>query len=446
MKIDMPEQVKYIIEKLKNNDCEAYVVGGCVRDSLLGREPKDWDITTPCNPYKVMRIFEKEGYTVIPTGIKHGTVTVVIDDVNYEITTYRSDGKYTNGRKPDEVHFTNSLSKDLARRDFTINAMAYNDEKGLIDYHDGLIHLQEKIIKCVGNPHKRFKEDELRKLRAIRFACTLGFDVDDEAMRAIMTKVGRIYKLSSERIRSEFDKILLSDNACKGLRVLYHTGILSVIMPEFARCYGFEQKNVHHDKDVFEHTLSVIKNTPKDLEMRLSALFHDIGKPNTFSIGEDGQGHFYNHANESCAIATKIMRRLKYDNKTIKYVRLLVMKHMIPADIGRTGIKRLLVKMGEEHMFKLTGLVIADRLASASEYSYYDDIIKIENMVKEILVEEEPMSISDLEINGYTMLELGYKPSKEMGIVMKEMLELVMNDASLNTAEYLTEYAKNKLN
>ena len=352
IKIEVPSDVNRILELLYFYGYDAYIVGGCVRDSILNRTPNDWDICTNCSPEKMLDIFSS--FKVIPTGLKHGTVTVVINNENYEVTTYRIDGEYIDGRHPESVVFTNELKEDLRRRDFTINAMAYNDKVGLVDYYGGIQDISNKIIKCVGKPLERFSEDYLRMLRAIRFSTQLGYALDINTHKAIEQLSKNINSVSSERIREELNKILMSDVPSQGFKLLKNTEILKHIIPELEICVGFQQHNPHHNKDVFNHILSVIDNTENDLILRLSALFHDIGKPETFSLDEEGIGHFYGHNVKSSDVTKKVMKRLKYDNKSIEQVAVLVKEHMSNYDhIKDKTIKRLINFLQRRSEFRI---------------------------------------------------------------------------------------------
>jgi tRNA nucleotidyltransferase (CCA-adding enzyme) len=437
MQIRIPKQVEYIIQQLNENGYEAYIVGGCVRDSLLNREPKDWDITTNATPLQVKDIFTK----TIDTGLQHGTVTVMIDKVGYEVTTYRIDGNYSDSRRPDSVVFTTSLKEDLARRDFTINAMAYNHKDGLIDYYEGLKDIKQNIIRCVGNPINRFREDALRMMRCIRFTCQLNFSIDFDTFKSINKLNDTIIKISQERIREELNKILVSNYASKGIRKLHYSGLLKYIMPELDLCYGFEQNNSHHDKTVFEHILSVVDNSPSKLDIRLSALLHDIGKPKCYTVDETGEGHFYQHHIDSEIIAREILTRLKYDNKTIDKVCILVREHMSRYDFLRNkNTKKFINRVGVENLEDLFELQIADIKGSSKEYQNFDNILKLKEECQRILNEKQPLSIKDLNINGCNLMKLGYKEGKDIGNKLKELVELVLENPELNTKEELMKF------
>lgn len=434
MKINIPKNVKFILDLLNKNGYEGYIVGGCVRDSLLNREIHDWDITTNATPLQVKNIFKK----TIDTGIQHGTVTVMIDKEGYEVTTYRIDGDYSDNRRPDNVEFTTSLKEDLARRDFTINAMAYNKYEDLQDYFSGLEDMELQTIRCVGNPIDRFNEDALRMLRAIRFASQLEFLIHSNTFNAITILKSNIKNVSAERIREELSKILLSNKPSYGLKLLYNSGLLSIILPELANCYNFDQRNVHHDKDIFEHILSVVDNTPKKLDLRWSALLHDVAKPLCFELDENSIGHFINHHKLGADISRDILQRLKFDNKTIDKVCLLVYEHMSRYDKLRTpNTKKFINRVGVENLNDLFELQIADIKGCAEAYQNFDNVLKLKEECQRILNEQQPLSIKDLKVNGYDLMNLGYKEGKDIGNKLKELLELVLENPELNTKEEL---------
>ncbi|MCJ7691441.1 MAG: CCA tRNA nucleotidyltransferase, partial [Clostridiaceae bacterium] len=302
----IPADVKIILDTLKNNGYESYIVGGSVRDFVMGLSmPKDYDIATSAMPEEIIRLFLK----TIPTGIKHGTVTVMLNGEGYEVTTYRIDGQYLDNRRPEAVTFVSNLKEDLARRDFTINALALNVEDDVIDYFGGLDDLADKIIRAVGEPNKRFQEDALRMLRAIRFAARLEFHIEEKTLEAIKVNCNLILNISSERIRDELSKMLLSNNSGVALRLLEETKLLGFILPELQKAVGFNQLNPHHDKDIFNHTLSVVENCPLSLNLRVAALLHDIAKPDCFTLDKSGVGHFYGHDKKSVMLTQQILKR-----------------------------------------------------------------------------------------------------------------------------------------
>ncbi len=443
--IKLPSYIRNIINILNIYQYEAYVVGGAVRDTLLGKEPKDYDIVTSAKPDKVIDIFEKLNYQVIPTGLKHGTVTVLIDNNPVEITTFRVDGKYSDNRRPDSVTFVKTLEEDLNRRDITINAMAYHPDLGIIDYFGGESFLRQKCIKTVGNASERFKEDALRMMRAIRFSCQLDFKIEQYTFEGIQINAELIKNVSIERIRDELVKILLSDNSVKGIKLLNKSGLLEFILPEMNKCIGFDQHNPNHNKDVFKHTLKVLDSTPKNLEIRLAALLHDIAKPITFSIGEDGMGHFYNHHMKGYDMTLDILKRLKFDNQTVENVSKLVKEHMSRYPHVRNGsIKRLINRVGIDNIDNLINLQIADIIGSNPPFDF-KNVIELKEEINRILNTEEPLSVKDLEISGYDLMQLGMKPGKQMGIALNELLEKVLENPELNTKNHLIEEAKSLL-
>jgi len=420
--INLPAEVEEIIKTLNNGGFEAYVVGGCVRDSLLGREPKDWDIATNAIPEVVMELFDN----TIPTGLKHGTVTVLISGESFEITTYRTEEGYFDNRHPEVVKFVTSLVEDLARRDFTFNAIAYNPRIGLVDNFGGQIDLKNKEIKCVGSPNKRFGEDALRMIRAIRFASQLGFNIEYSTFEAIKTNKNLIKNISQERIRDELCKILLSDHPKFGLVTLQISGLLEIILPELYDCVDFDQHNEHHDKNVFDHILAVINNIPNNLIIRL-----------VFSIDENGNGHFYQHHMRSMDIAEEVLKRLKFDNETIGRVSTLVKEHMSRFEHLRTGnIKRFINRVGIENLDLLFELQIADIKGSKPPYDF-SEIIKLKEECKRIIDEKQPLTVKDLAINGHDLMALGYKQGKDIGTILTKLLELVIENPELNIKEKL---------
>ncbi len=436
----IPESAKYILDVLKNNEHSAYLVGGCVRDSLLGKEPKDYDIATSARPEEVKSLFDK----VIPTGEKHGTVTVMIDKEPFEITTFRKDGNYSDGRRPDGVEFTKTIEEDLSRRDFTINAIAYDGEK-YIDPYSGVNDLQKyKMIRCVGKPEERFTEDALRMLRCVRFSSRLSFEISPLTYHGLWFNSNLIENVSVERIREELCQILLTEKPSYGLGVMERTGLLDYIIPELVDCVGFDQRNPHHDKTVFEHILSVVDDSPMDLNVRLAALFHDIAKPQTFTVDENGKGHFYNHHIVGADVTEDIMKRLKFDNKTIEQVVKLVRYHMDRyAHLRTPKVKKFINRVGIENLDKLFELQIAD-IRGSKEPHDFSGVLKLKEDVEKVLDEKQPLSLKDLAISGRDLMEIGIQQGKDMGRILNELLEMVLEDEKLNTKEQLLSVVKEK--
>lgn len=442
MKIQTPEKVDLILETIKDHGYESFIVGGCVRDSLLGKIPKDWDITTNATPDRILEIFRNNGYKIIPTGLKHGTVTVVVEGEHYEITTYRIDGLYEDNRRPSSVEFTSNIKEDLSRRDFTINAMAYNHYEGLIDYFNGYDDLQKKSVRCVGDPNNRFQEDALRMMRAIRFTAQLGFSLHPTTKSAILDNAYLLENISKERIRDEFSKIIILDHPSIYIVDMISLDLMKYIVPEIYECIGFEQHNPNHDKDVFDHIMNVMDHTENDLILRLSALFHDIGKPHTFTIDEKGISHFYMHHLKSADIAEEVMKRLRYDNKSIEQVVILVREHMSRYEKLRVrNTKRFINRVGIENLDRLFKLQIADINGSACRDDI-SNILELKEEVERVLNEKQPLSVKDLEINGYDLLQLGIPQGKEIGETLNELMEAVLDRPELNDRVKLIELVK----
>lgn len=439
MKINLPEKVSRIIHTLQANGYEAYAVGGCVRDSILGREPDDWDITTSATPLETKALFAR----TFDTGIEHGTITVLIDKDAFEVTTYRVDGKYEDSRHPSEVTFTRCLQEDLLRRDFTINAMAYNDEEGLVDIFGGIEDLNNKTIRCVGNAEARFGEDALRILRAVRFAAQLGFEIEEETREGIVKLAPTLANISAERIQVELIKMLVSPNPSL-LRTAYELGITKVILPEFDEMMKTEQETPHHIYSVGEHTLKAIETIRPDKVLRLTMLFHDIAKPMMKTIDANGVAHFKMHDVEGVEMTKSILRRLKFDNDTLGKVTKLVQYHdyRIPAEPKR--VRKAMNKIGEDLFPYYLEVRTADTMAQ-SEYMREEKLQNIRDMEKcyqEILEKQECVSLKDLAISGSDLIANGMKPGKEIGYVLNSLLEKVIENPELNTRETLLELRK----
>jgi len=360
--IQMPEKVKYIIETIQAAGFEAYAVGGCVRDSILGRVPDDWDITTSAEPSQVKELFRR----TIDTGLQHGTVTVMLDKEGFEVTTYRIDGKYEDGRHPTEVTFTACLEEDLKRRDFTINAMAYNEQDGLVDIFGGMEDIEKKIIRCVGDPEARFGEDALRIMRAVRFSAQLGYEIEEKTKRAIIKLAPTLKQISAERIQVELMKLLVSPNP-DYIELAYETGITKVIFPEFDKAMECEQNTKHHCFTVGRHIVETLKQVPADKVYRLGMLLHDIGKPGTKTTDEEGKDHFHGHAVAGEEMAKEILRRLKFDNDTIYKVTKIVRYHDYGIGVCPTkkSVRKAINKIGEDIYPYMFAVRKADILAQS---------------------------------------------------------------------------------
>ena len=435
MQITIPEKANQIIMRLSEAGYEAYVVGGCVRDAILGRRAADWDITTNARPGEVKALFPR----TIDTGIQHGTVTVLSGREGFEVTTYRIDGEYQDGRHPSQVIFTPSLTEDLKRRDFTINAMAYNDTEGLIDIFGGMEDLKEGRIRCVGDPKERFTEDGLRILRAVRFSAQLDFEIEDQTREAIREFAPGLSRISAERIQTELVKLLTSDHP-ETFRILYDTGITSVILPEFDACMETPQNHPHHCCCVGEHTLLALKAIEADKVLRLSALLHDIGKPGTHSRDVQGVDHFYGHGEAGAELAGRILRRLKFDNDTISRVKHLVRFHDYrQIGPGLRGVRRAVFRIGKDFFPDYLKLRRADILAQnpLGQQEKLLELQTVEELYGQILKEQDCLSLKDLAVTGRDLMEAGMEPGPGLGEVLKGLLELVVEHPEYNTKEYL---------
>ena len=434
MKIILPEKVNRIIHMLQENGFEAYAVGGCVRDSILGREPDDWDITTSATPIETKALFSR----TFDTGIEHGTITVLIDKDAFEVTTYRVDGKYEDSRHPSEVTFTRSLREDLLRRDFTINAMAYNDAEGLVDVFGGMNDLREKRIRCVGNARARFGEDALRILRAVRFAAQLGFEIEEDTRKGITELAPTLANISAERIQVELIKMVTSPNP-ELLRTAYELGITKVILPEFDAMMTTTQENPHHKYSVGEHTLKAIGQVPADRVLRLAMLFHDIGKPAMKKIDANGVAHFKKHDIYGAEMTKLILRRLKFDNDTMNKVARLVQYHDYRMPAEPKNVRRAMNKIGEDLFPYYLEVRMADTLAQ-SEYlkeEKLQNIRDVRSRYEEILEKNECVSLKTLAVTGSDLIADGMKPGKEIGEILNKLLEYVLEHPEANEKETL---------
>ena len=442
MKINLPRKVLMIINNLQLHGYEAYAVGGCVRDSILARRPEDWDITTSARPEEIKKLFRR----TVDTGIEHGTVTVLLGKDSYEVTTYRIDGVYEDSRHPKEVRFTNKLEEDLRRRDFTINAMAYNDDVRLVDVFGGMQDLNHHLIRCVGDPAERFSEDALRILRAVRFSAQLDFPIEAGTAKAVRELAPALEKISAERIQTELVKLLISPHPEK-IRDAYELGITKVILPEWDAMEGVEQNTPHHKYDVAQHTLHSLKNVKRDKILRLTMLFHDMGKPSVKTTDGKGQDHFKGHALVSEEIARKVMRRLKFDNDTVKKVTRLVCYHDYRTEATPKNVRRAMNRIGVD----LFPYYLAVRMADVKAQSPYQRREKIENIIamreiyQKVLIEEECVTLRQLAVSGRDLMELGMKPGREMGSMLSELLEYVIDDPARNNKETLRAYVIEKI-
>ncbi len=434
MLIHLPEEVKVILHTLQGAGCEAYAVGGCIRDSLLGRTPDDWDITTSARPEETKALFGK----TIDTGIQHGTVTVMRHGRGYEVTTYRVDGEYEDGRHPKEVTFTASLEEDLKRRDFTVNAMAYNEEDGLVDLFGGRQDLERKIIRCVGEANERFEEDALRIMRAVRFSAQLGFTIEEQTKEAIRGHADRLRQVSAERIQMELTKLVTSPNP-DFLRIAWETGITAVVLPEFDRLMEQPQNNPHHCFSVGEHTLHAMRAVRPDKCLRLAMLLHDVAKPLCLNTDEAGIDHFHGHAQKGERIAAQILKRLRYDNHTTELVSRLVKWHDAAIEPEKKAVRRAASRMGKD-LFPLILEVKAADLAAQSDYRRAEKqewLEQLRGLYEEIEREGDCLTIKDLAVNGRDLMRAGMEPGPQLGRTLQGLLEIVLEDPEKNTKEYL---------
>lgn len=442
IKIQIPEEANELIHALQKNGYEAYVVGGCVRDSILNRPVHDWDICTSATPEETLEVFKDK--RIIPTGLKHGTITVVNGKGQYEITTFRTDGEYSDNRRPDSVTFVKELYEDLYRRDFTINAMAYNDEVGLVDPFNGMKDIDNQVIRCVGNPIDRFNEDGLRIMRAIRFSAQLDFAIENSTEVVLSLLARNLYNISAERISDELRKIMSSSRPSV---IMEHMEVLERIIPEFATCIGFEQNNPYHDLTVDKHTwLALFLGETDNLYVNLALLFHDISKPECYTEDQDGIGHFYDHPEESARIADRVMRRLKFDNYTRESVVELVKYH--DAEISPTprNVKKWLNRLGEEQFRRLLWVKEADIKAQKREYrdERLEKLQKIVEILEEVAFDDTTcFSLKDLAINGEDVMRIvGIKQGTEVGEWLNKALEKVIDGEIKNDREELLTWIR----
>ena len=444
MIITLPKDVSRIIKTLTDAGYEAYAVGGCVRDSLLGRIPADWDITTSALPKDVKRLFRR----TVDTGIQHGTVTVMFKMKAYEVTTYRIDGNYSDGRHPDSVTFASDLEEDLKRRDFTINAMAYNEDHGIVDIFGGEADLKEKIVRAVGEAEERFNEDALRIMRAFRFAAQLGFKIDSGTCKAAAALAENLNRVSAERIRIELTKLAVSPHP-ELIGEMYRAGITKYFIPEFDAAMECTQNNIHHRFNVGEHILESMKSFGKSEELsdkefeyvRLALLFHDLGKCKCKTTDGEGIDHFHGHANVSENICRNIMRRLKFDNDTIKTVCALVLYHDVKPEPTPSSVRRAMNKMGGE-VFRLLFCVQNADIMGQSDYKRQEKLEKLQalqEVYEQVVQAGDPITIGDLAIKGSDLKEMGVMPGPVMGEILRKLLEQVLEDPSCNTKQALKE-------
>ncbi|MCL2276857.1 MAG: HD domain-containing protein [Treponema sp.] len=439
--------LKEIASIFNKNKKEIYLVGGAVRDTLMGKKIHDWDLTTDAPPDVVTAIVKNAGGKVVPTGIKHGTVTIFYKKHSAEITTFRTESGYSDGRRPDQVNYASDINEDLSRRDFTMNAIALRLPSGeIVDPFNGAKDIKAKIIRCVGNAGERFNEDGLRPLRAVRFASALGFRIEENTKDAIKSALNVCEKVSKERVRDEIEKILGSPVPSAGFRLMEETGLLKLCLKELDDCRGIEQKGFHKF-DVLDHLLlacdyAALKNY--SLEVRLASLFHDIGKPAARDKDELGVFTFYRHEEISERMCRKILNRLRYSNEVIHKTCLLVKEHMFNYQETWTdsAVRRFIARIGEENLRSVFDLRSCDTYAFSGVENKYFSLSSFSDRIEELLAGDHAFSLKDLAVNGSDLMEIGVPAGKMLGVILKELLETVLDDPAQNTKEALLLIAK----
>lgn len=434
--INLPESVKTAIDTLKQCGHRAYIVGGCVRDSIRGVIPSDWDICTSATPDAIISAFSE--YTTIKTGIAHGTVTVLINNTPLEITTFRIDGEYQDMRHPQSVSFTDSLELDLSRRDFTVNAIAYSPEDGIIDPFNGKKDIENKTIRCVGKADLRFSEDALRLLRALRFSSVLSFSIEIETAKSIHRNAHLLSKIAIERVNSEFTKLICGIDAKNVLSEF--RDVISIVIPELEKTFDFCQHTKYHIYDVWNHTLHALNNISPTPVLRLSMLFHDIGKPLCFTQDSDGTGHFYGHPKVSTEIAHSTLHRLRYDNQTIERVCTLIKYHDSDIICQKKYILRWLNKIGIENFIDLLKVKEADNKAQNPEFSYIEKINELRALYHSINEKDVCFSTNHLSVNGHDLINAGITEGRKIGIILNDLLNVVIEEKLPNEKNSLLSY------
>lgn len=447
----LPHAVQFILDEFQSAGSVGYIVGGCVRDALLGKEPNDWDICTPLTPDEVKDVFKE--FQVIDTGIKHGTVTVIVDKVPYEITTFRTDGEYSDGRHPDNVTFTKSLEEDLARRDFTINAMAYNEAVGLVDIFGGCFDLRHGIIRCVRNPEERFEEDALRILRAMRFAACLGFSIEEDTANAMNDLRENLNSVSKERISSELMKMFSTTDSDSLSRIMWaHAEIFGEIIPEL-QMLPFKTNSVFQRFDIYSHTVEAMRTTTNDPIVRMAILFHDIGKP-YFENDSTNNGH----CGKSVEISKDIMKRLRFENNVVREVAQLIERHEYHTKLyaedrkaisegSMFQLRKAIHEIGFEQSIRLIAVCRANVKAHSflDMWRYLTTLDIAEKMLYQIKNSNECCDLKSLQISGIDLLELGVKPGKDIGRILNELLEVVMLHPYMNQHNWLLKIAEERM-
>lgn len=440
---ELPIEIKEILDKIEEHNFTAYLVGGAVRDFLLGKIPSDYDISTSAKPNEIEEIFKN--YIENLLGKEFGTITIRYKSYRVEITSYRIEKPYIKNRKPSRVIFTEDLHEDLARRDFTINAMALSSRGDIIDIFSSREDLKNKLIRSVGDPRLRIREDALRILRAIRFSGQLNFKIEENLYKEIEKNRDLLNNISKERIASEFNKILLSDKPSISLNLMKDSGLLEVLFPSLYNTVGYDQKSSYHEYSLFDHILKTVDGTRPELSLRLAGLFHDVGKPLTLSFDENNQAHYYNHDKVSASIAEKVLKEYNYSNSLIEKVKLLILDHMkVSENLNDKGLKRQIKRVGKENIFDLYNLLIADRLATSKNRDVdflKDRITRIENL----LSEDDGFTKKDyLKVNGKDIIKLGFKEGKLIGDILVYLNDLVIDNPSLNEKGKLLKIIEDK--
>ncbi len=438
--IRIPEQARAAIERLEANGFETWATGGCVRDCLLGRPPHDWDLCTVATPAQMKEVFS--GERLLETGMAHGTLTLLSDNLPLEITTFRVDGVYSDGRRPDSVKYVTRIRDDLGRRDFTIGAMAWHPERGLCDPFGGQQDLRNGILRAVGDPDTRFREDGLRILRGVRFVSKLGLSVEPETASAMERQLSMLDHVSKERIRDELNGILCGRYVCRALRDF--VPVLCYVLPELSPMHGCEQQNPHHLYDVWEHSIRAVGQVPASPPLRLAMLLHDSGKPSCKSVDANGVGHFYGHPKASADIAERIVHRLHYSNADTETILQLVGLHDIP--LGKNGkqVRRRLAHIGETRFRELLQIKKGDTVGQETHPEYIKELCDTEKLLNDILAQDACFSLRQLAVNGYDMLDLGLS-GPEVGNMLRILLDAVLDEKIKNEKAALISFAFNQM-
>ncbi len=441
--MQLPQYVSEVLQRLEQQGYTAYAVGGCVRDSLLGLAPHDWDLCTDALPWDVVRVFN--GYKVIETGLQHGTVTVLADGHPLEITTFRTEGDYSDHRHPQEVTFVKTIEEDLSRRDFTVNAIAYHPSHGFVDPFNGIEDIHTNTLRCVGKPHLRFEEDALRILRALRFSATYGFDIEPKTKQAVLSCAPLLSRIANERVQSELSRMLSGRFADIILEDLYP--VLFQVIPELKTAEGMNQHSPYHCYDVLQHILKTVAYAPMDTVVRLAALLHDIGKPSCFTLDEQGNGHFYGHARIGVELAHKILKRLRFDNKTVDEVCLLIKYHDTPIEETEASVSRWLNRLGVDGLKRLLQLKHADCSAHNPDLmeARVKELRNIHEIMEKLLAEKRCFSLRDLAVDGHALLEVGVPRGKPVGEALQYLLNEVIERRLANDPAALLDAVRKRL-